>query len=250
MAEIRIGTSGWTYPEWRGGFYPSTLRRGKELEHLSARLNSVEVNGTFYGLRGPHVFRSWRDRTPDDFVLAVKGPKVVTHTLRLRDPGEALAAFLASGVGELGDKLGPLLWQLPPTLAFDRDTVAAFLDLLPPVRHAVEARHPSFGDDRYFDLLRERGVASVVADSAGRFPLFTELTADFAYARLHGPETLYTGDYPPETLRKWAAAIHTWSADLDVYVYLDNTMSGHAPTNAVELSRLVKGEPDAAPDPG
>jgi uncharacterized protein YecE (DUF72 family) len=239
VGDIRIGTSGWTYPEWRDAFYPKGLPQRRELEHLAARVNSVEVNGTFYALRRPADYRSWAARTPDDFVLAVKGPKLITHTKRLRDVGDDLAEFFASGVHELGAKLGPVLWQLPPSLPFDHDRVAAFLDLLPPLRHAVEVRHPSFLRPEFFDLLRSHNAAAVIADAAGRFPVVDELTADFVYVRLHGATELYASDYGPAELDHWAAEVRTWARDRDVFVYFDNTMGGAAPYNAISLADRV-----------
>ncbi|HEX6344751.1 DUF72 domain-containing protein [Umezawaea sp.] len=240
MGDIRIGTSGWTYPEWRGAFYPRGLARGRELEHLAERVNSLELNSTFYGPRQPKHYRSWAARTPDDFVLAVKGPKTVTHDKRLRDVGDDLTAFFASGVHELGAKLGPVLWQLPPWLPFKPERVTAFLDALPrDVRHAVEVRHPSFADPEFLGLLRERGVAVVLADSAGRFPVLDELTADFAYLRLHGAGELYVSAYGPAELDRWAGEVRELAEDRDVFVYFDNTLSGAAPYNAMALADRV-----------
>lgn len=240
VGDIRIGTSGWTYPEWRDAFYPKGLSRDRELEHLAERVNSLELNSTFYGLRQPKNYRSWADRTPDDFVLAVKGPKLITHDKRLRDVDQDLAEFHASGLDELGAKLGPVLWQLPPYLPFNPDRVTAFLDALPTdVRHAVEVRHPSFDSPAFLDLLRDRGIAVVLADSAGRFPVLDGLTADFAYLRLHGSSELYVSDYSPAELDAWATVVRTLAEDRDVYVYFDNTMGGAAPYNAISLADRV-----------
>jgi uncharacterized protein YecE (DUF72 family) len=240
VGDIRIGTSGWTYPEWRGAFYPKGLAQRQELEHLAARVNSLELNSTFYGLRQPSNYRSWAARTPTDFVLSVKAPKLITHDKRLRDVDDDLAEFFASGVHELGAKLGPVLWQLPPFLPFKPDRVTTFLDALPDdVRHAVEVRHPTFDSPDFLDLLRDRGIAAVVADSAGRFPILDEPTADFVYVRLHGAEELYVSDYGPGELDAWAARVGTWAEDRDVFVYFDNTMGGAAPYNAMSLAERV-----------
>jgi len=238
MRQIRIGTSGWVYPEWRGAFYPKGLPQRLELAHLAGQVNSVEINGSFYSLRSPANYRSWADRTPDDFVLAVKGPKLVTHTRRLHDVEDALTAFFESGVRELGPKLGPVLWQFPPSLHFDADSLAAFLELLPtrPIRHAIEARHRSFHDPAFLELLRAHDIAVVIADSAGRFPMIEQVTTDFVYVRLHGDEELYASDYSPEALEQWAGKIRGWATDRDVYVYFDNTMRGAAPHNAIALA--------------
>lgn len=199
MAATRVGTSGWRYPPWRGTFYPRGLAQRRELEHLSRQLNSIEINGSFYSLQRPESYRAWAAETPDDFLFAVKGGRFITHLKQLRDVEAPLANFLASGVLALGPKLGPLLWQLPPRLRFDPRRIEKFLALLPrttgaaaelatqhderldgrahtetdadrPLRHALEARHPSFCTPAFVELLRDRDVALVVADTAGTWP--------------------------------------------------------------------------------
>jgi uncharacterized protein YecE (DUF72 family) len=265
---VRIGTSGWAYPEWRGAYYPAGLVHRRELEYLAGRMSTVELNGSFYSLQRPSSYRAWYDRTPDSFVFAVKGHRYVTHLRRLRDPHETVANFLASGVLELADKLGPVLWQFPERLAFDPALVADFLTTLPadqataadlvaqhatrrpdddgprrpvtarPLRHAVEVRHPSFADTRFADLLRAHGVALVSADTAGTWPFFDEVTADFTYVRLHGATELYASAYDPTELADWAARIRAWSRAGDVYVYFDNTAQAAAPRDAEHLAGL------------
>lgn len=262
---VRIGISGWTYAPWRGDFYPRGLRQKDELSYAAARLTSIEVNGTFYALQRPASFRAWRDATPDDFVLAIKGGRFVTHLKRLVDVDTPLANFFASGLLALGPKLGPVLWQLPPNLPFDADVVDAFLARLPrstgqasrlarrhdervtgravltpdadrPLRHALEVRHESFKDPAFLDLARRHEVAVVVADAAGRFPEIDEVTSDFVYVRLHGHEELYSSGYSARALDEWAARIRDWAArDLDVYVYFDNDMKVRAPYDAMAL---------------
>jgi uncharacterized protein YecE (DUF72 family) len=241
MGEIRIGTSGWVYPEWRGGFYPKGLPQKEELAFLSRQVRSIEINGSFYSLRTPANYRSWSERTPDDFVFAVKGPKLVTHTKRLRDVGSALDAFFESGVRELGPKLGPILWQFPASLRFDPDVLEKFLGLLParPMRHAIEVRHPSFRDPAWFELLRAHDVAVVIADSAGAYPHLEDMTTDFVYVRLHGDDELYMSDYSDAALDRWAEKVLGWSSSHDVFVYFDNTMRGAAPVNAMALSERL-----------
>jgi len=264
---VRIGTSGWNYPEWRGGFYPDGLVHRDELRYLASQLNSVELNGSFYSLQRPSSYRSWFVQTPDDFVFAVKGSRYLTHLRRLTGFADGLANFFASGPLALGAKLGPLLWQFPANLAFDADKLAGFLTALPatttaaaalaarhtdklsgdrlhletdadrPVRHAIEPRHPSFGHPEALAVLREFGVALVDADTAGAFPRFQELTADFAYVRLHGGTELYHSDYPEAELAGWADRIRSWNRD--TYVYFDNTDAGRAPFNALTLAERL-----------
>jgi uncharacterized protein YecE (DUF72 family) len=268
---IRVGTSGWLYPPWRGPFYPKGLPHRRELEYLTARLNSVEINGSFYSLQRPTSYQAWAAQTPEDFVFAVKGGRFITHMKRLRDVTTPLANFFASGPLALGAKLGPVLWQLPASLPYDPDLLAAFFDLLPrdtvaaanlaarhdhrldgrawtstdadrPVRHALEVRHPGFTDPSFLDLLRANRIGLVVADTAGKFPYLEDVTADFAYLRLHGDEELYASDYSPRALDTWADRIRDLAAATgtgDVYVYFDNDIHAHAPRNAIELAERL-----------
>jgi uncharacterized protein YecE (DUF72 family) len=267
---IRIGTSGWRYPPWRETFYPAGLAQRRELEYISRKVNSVEINGSFYALQYPSSYQSWAAETPDDFVFAVKGARFITHMKKLRDVRTPLANFLGSGVLALGDKLGPLLWQLPPQLGFAADRVEEFLASLPastaaaaelakghderlegrawtsvdadrPLRHAIEVRHRSFAVPEFTELSRAHGIAVVTADTAGRWPLITERTADFRYLRLHGDEELYTSGYSPEALDTWAARIRGWSDEGDdVYVYFDNDVKVHAPYDAMALADRLR----------
>lgn len=266
---VRIGTSGWVYPPWRGEFYPPGLAHRRELEYLSGRLNSVELNGSFYALQRPSSYQTWRDQTPDGFVFAVKGSRFITHLKRLRDTEVPLANFLASGVLALGEKLGPILWQLPPNLPYDPEVLAGFLAGLPrtttdaatlatghdervdgravtaaethaPLRHALEVRHPSFTDPGLPDLLRAHDVALVIADAAADWPHLDHVTSDFVYARLHGSTELYASGYTDEALDAWAVRIRAWTADgLDVHVYFDNDAKVRAPADAISLTRRL-----------
>jgi uncharacterized protein YecE (DUF72 family) len=265
--EVRIGISGWRYPLWRGSFYPKGLPQREELHYAAARLNTIEINGSFYSLQRPHLYRTWYEQTPDSFLFSVKGSRYITHMRRLRDPA-ALANFFASGVLALREKLGPVLWQLPPTLQFDAGTLRAFLSGLPqttveaaylarhhdqrladralthtdserPLRYAVEARHPSYETPMFLELLREHDVAVVLADSAGRWPVIRVATATFRYVRLHGAEELYTSGYDAESLDAWAERIRGW-APADVYVYFDNDVKAYAPRDAVALANLLR----------
>ncbi|MEQ7414377.1 DUF72 domain-containing protein [Xanthomonas campestris pv. campestris] len=239
---IRIGISGWRYARWRGTFYPTGLAQRRELAYAGRCFPSVEINGSFYSLQRPESYQSWHDETPDDFVFAVKGPRFVTHMKRLRDCEQALANFFASGVLRLGPKLGPILWQLPPSLRFDEAVLDAFLSSLPrdteaaldlarkrdttlmhgrtalridrkrPLRHALEMRHPSFCDPSCMKLLRKHKVGVVVADTAGKFPYLEDVTADFVYLRLHGDAQLYASGYSDHALDRWGARIAAWAA--------------------------------------
>ncbi|HET9984055.1 MAG TPA: DUF72 domain-containing protein [Longimicrobiales bacterium] len=240
-SELRIGISGWTYPAWRGIFYPSGLPHRRELEYASRQLSSIEINGSFYSLQRPSSFARWRDETPERFVFAVKGSRFITHMKKLVGVDTALANFFASGVLRLGPKLGPILWQLPPQLGFDARRVADFLARLPrttveaaelarrhdarlkagawteaeadqPIRHAFEVRHESYLVPEFVEMLREHGAALVFADSAGTWPYAEELTADFVYVRLHGSEQLYASGYTDSELQWWADRIRTWRA--------------------------------------
>ncbi len=237
---IRIGISGWTYPPWRGGFYPKGLRQKDELSYAARQFSSIEINGTFYGLQKPDSFMRWRDETPEGFVFAVKAPRYITHDLKLRDVETPLANFIASGVLSLGAKLGPILWQFPPAMRFDAALFRAFLEMLPHspdeaealacrhddhvegrtvltasegmprLRHAVEIRNESFRTPDFIALLRDHDVALVCADSV-EWPLLTDLTSDFVYCRLHGSQELYISGYDDKALDQWAGRVRIWA---------------------------------------
>lgn len=265
VGRVRIGTSGWRYPEWRGRFYPTGLPQRCELAYLAQRVNSVEINGSFYSLQRPEWYRAWSVETPDDFVFAVKGSRFITHLRQLREVRTPMANFFASGVLALEHKLGPVIWQLPPHMRCDLTRLAEFVALLPsttgqaarlatehddrlagrsvtttgldrPLRHAIEPRHESFRDPAFRALLADARVALVISDAAGAWPVFDDVTTDLAYVRLHGSDELYTSRYTPSALDGWAARIREWHASgLDVYVYFDNDAEGHAPFDAVAL---------------
>lgn len=240
MSKIRIGISGWRYAPWRKQFYPEGLTQSKELAFASRAVSSIEINGSFYALQTPQRYAQWRDDTPDGFVFSVKAPRYITHVRRLKDIEEPLANFFASGPLQLGDKLGPILWQFPPSLKFDPQRFTDFLQRLPhdraaaaqcarhcaarlhkdgafdslgngPLRHAVEIRHDSFRDPAFVELLRQHRVALVVADTAGKWPYLEDLTADFLYLRLHGDAELYASGYTDSALQRWAQRIRTWT---------------------------------------
>lgn len=236
---IRIGISGWRYAPWRGKFYPQGLRQADELAYASGKFSTIEINGTFYSLQRPEFFARWRDTTPPGFLFAVKGPRFITHIKRLKDADAPLANFFASGVLALNDKLGPILWQLPPSFTFDPARLSTFFDRLPrttheaarlaahhdaqvdgrthltadierPLRHALEIRHDSFRDPAFIRLLREHRIGLVVADTVA-WPRLMDATADFVYVRLHGSQKLYTSGYGPKALAQWAGRIRDWS---------------------------------------
>jgi uncharacterized protein YecE (DUF72 family) len=267
---VWIGISGYDYKGWRGVFYPEDLAARRWLEFASRRFNSIELNGTFYSLKSPAVFRRWAAEVPDrDFVFAVKGGRFITHNLKLRRSEAALGNFFASGVLALGRRTGPFLWQLPGTYRFEAARLEDFLQFLPrdsadgervaeghdgrlrrgvlleaaePVtyRHAFEVRHPTYFADEFYELLRRHGVALVLADTAGRWPYAEELTADFVYIRLHGSQELYVSGYADDELDSWAERIERWSAGgRDVYVYFDNDAKVHAPFDAMRLAERV-----------
>lgn len=241
--EVRIGISGWRYAGWRGVFYPAKLPQRRELEFAATKFPSVEINGTFYSLQKPQYFRDWSAATPDGFVFAIKGSRFITHMLKLRNAHGALANFFASGLLELGAKFGPLLWQFPPQLRFDRERFAEFFDLLPrthgaaaslarlhdprldgraatevaagtlaetPIRHSIEIRDESFATPEFIELLREHDIALVVADTVA-WPLLFDVTADFVYCRLHGSEQLYVSGYESDALELWADRVAAWA---------------------------------------
>jgi uncharacterized protein YecE (DUF72 family) len=284
----RIGISGWRYEPWRGIFYPSDLAQRLELNYASRAFPTIEINGSFYSLQTPASYAAWRDDTPDDFVFSVKGPRYITHILRLKNIVRPMANFFASGIFELGPKLGPILWQFPPFFRYDAQRFGEFLDLLPrdtgaalrlarrrdarmhgrsrlridesrPLRHAVEIRHTSFATAQFIEQLRSHSVALVVADTAGKWPLLEDVTADFLYLRLHGDKQLYASGYTDSALDRWADRIRRWSAGeeprdarraseagppvrrtRDVYCYFDNDIKVRAPFDADRLRQKLK----------
>ncbi|AEK61202.1 DUF72 domain-containing protein [Collimonas fungivorans] len=240
MGKIYIGISGWRYAPWRGVFYPDGLRQADELAFASRALPSIELNGSFYALQRPESYSAWYQATPPGFVFSHKGNRFITHIQRLRDIEGPLANVFASGVFNLREKLGPFLWQLPPSFRYDAELVEHFLSLLPhdteqglalarrreprmhghsalaidkkrKLRHAMEIRHDSFIDESFIALLRKYRVALVVADAAGKWPYREDVTADFMYLRLHGEKELYSGGYTEEAIERWAERIRAWS---------------------------------------
>jgi uncharacterized protein YecE (DUF72 family) len=271
MATTRIGISGWRYDPWRGTFYPKDLPQRAELEYASTHLPVIEINGSFYSLQRPESYASWYADTPADFMFTVKGPRYITHIRRLRDVATPVANFLASGLFNLKEKLGPILWQFAPNFKFDPERFEAFLELLPhdtreaaavarkhddwmaervqlkvdaerPMRHAVEIRNESFLTTAFVDMLRKYDVALVIAETARKWPMTQDITADFVYMRLHGDKELYKSGYSDKSLDRWAKRISAWqkgsepadaekispkkpptTSQRDVFCFFDNT---------------------------
>jgi uncharacterized protein YecE (DUF72 family) len=236
-----VGTSGWSYKHWRGPFYPSGMSKGgDQLRFYAERFDTVEVNGTFYRLIEADTFRKWREATPPGFVFACKGSRYLTHMKRLKDPGQGVGRFFER-VEALEDKLGPIVFQLPGRFKPDRERLVTFLDALPARhRYAFEFRDPRWFEPETLETLRQRGVALCLYEFAGQeAPL--EVTADFVYIRLHGPDGPYQGSYSDAALRTWAKRITTWAKKgPDVYCYFDNDDRGYAPQNALRLMALIK----------
>jgi uncharacterized protein YecE (DUF72 family) len=283
---VRVGISGWRYAPWRGEFYPAKLPQKDELRHASSIFRSIEINGTFYSLQRPESFARWASDTPDDFVFTVKGPRFITHIRRLKDVKAPLANFLASGLLRLGPKLGPILWQFPPSFKFDAARMEQFLKSLPhttkaaaalarrhdkwmsgrssmkpdqdrALRHALEIRNASFVNPDFIAMLRQYDAALVCADTF-EWPRLMDVTSDFIYCRLHGPEALYASGYDDKALDEWAARVTAWArgdepADAerainqpgaklparDVFVFFDNDVKIRAPFDAQRLMARV-----------
>ena len=239
---IRIGIGGWVFPPWRGTFYPAGLRQAEELGYASRHVTAIEINGTFYRTQTPASFKKWHDETPDGFVFSLKGPRYVTQRGGdLAESGPGIERFLGSGLTELGDKLGPILWQFAPFKQFVAGDFAAFLKLLPhaiagrPIRHVVEVRHPSFRTPDFFELLREHRVAVARVDDA-KHPAFHELTSDFSYLRLRQCTADEPTGYPQAALDDWAERARGWAAEgRDVFLYFINGAKVRAPAAAQAL---------------
>src|SRR6266850_756070 len=213
---IRVGIGGWNFPPWRGVFYPKGLPQAKELAYAGEHLTSIEINSTYYGSQKPESFRKWASAVPDGFVFSVKASRFCTNRRVLREAGDSIQRFIGSGVLELGDRLGPLLWQFAPTKKFDEADFGGFLELLPEkadgrsLRHVVEVRHDSFRDPAFIALLRKFEVAMVYAEHA-TYPGIPDVTADFVYARLQkGKDDIPTA-YPPAALDAWAGRARSWA---------------------------------------
>jgi uncharacterized protein YecE (DUF72 family) len=264
MGGIRVGIGGWSYEPWRETFYPAAVAKKDELEYASRQVTAIEINSTFYRLQKPDVFARWRDSTPETFLFSVKAPRFVAQRRTLAAAGPNVEKFLASGVLELGPRLGPILWQLAPTQTFDAQDVAAFLRLLPSeagarkLRHVLEVRHASFAHADFVAVAREHGCAIAFTDDPS-YPSIADATADFIYARLRcSVSDLETG-YADAALTEWAQRAGTWAAgrepdDLprvhgkaaparprDVFIYFINGAKERAPAAATALLQKIGG---------
>lgn len=239
---IRTGIGGWTFEPWRGGnFYPEGLPHSRELAWASRQLPAIEINGTFYGAQKPATFARWRDETPDGFMFSLKASRYCTQGRVLAEAGKSVARFIGSGITELGDKLGPVLWQFKPTRVFDAADFGAFLALLPErqdgiaLKHALEVRHASFQDPAFVALAKKHGCAIVFTDS-DQFPSIDEETADFRYARLLMAAPDQPTGYDAAALDHWADTARTWGAgQRDVFMYFINGAKERAPAAAGAL---------------
>ena len=238
---IRAGIGGWTFEPWRGVFYPPGLAHAKELSFASRAVTAIEVNGTYYSSFKPPTFAKWRDETPEGFVFTVKASRFCTNRKELAGAGESMTRFLGQGLSELGDKLGPILWQFMATKKFDAEDFGAFLSLLPkeldgrPLRHALEVRHESFVCPAFVEMARLAGAAIVVADGEGR-PMIDEPTADFTYARLMDARDEVETGYDAIALDAWAERARSWAkGGCDVYAFMINGAKVRAPAAAQAL---------------
>jgi uncharacterized protein YecE (DUF72 family) len=260
---IRVGIGGWNYEPWRKTFYPADIAQSRELEYASRQVTSIEINGTFYRLQKPEVFAKWHDATPESFVFSIKAPRFIVQRKDLASAGPAMERFLASGINELKSKLGPILWQLAETKAFDPAEMDSFLSLLPatrgalPLRHALEVRHASFLNREFLDIARRHGVAVVYEDDATH-PGFADLTSTFVYARLRRSAASCATGYSLASLQQWARRAQTWArgkepTDLprvaairrtaaqprEVFVYFINGAKQRAPAAARKLMSML-----------
>jgi uncharacterized protein YecE (DUF72 family) len=267
---IRVGIGGWTFEPWRKTFYPKGLPQKRELEYASRQLTAIEVNGTYYSTQKPSSFAKWRDETPEDFLFSVKASRFATNRKVLAEAGESIERFVGSGLSELRHKLGPLLWQFMPTKKFDPEDFGKFLGLLPrelegrPLRHVLDVRHESFMTEAFLALARKHRCATVFADSDD-YPSFSDVTADFVYARLMRTQSKIKTGYAPEDLDAWAKRAKAWASgkepaglprvgkpmkvgmraakSLDVFVFMISGAKERAPAAAMGLiERLGSGK--------
>jgi len=243
--QIRIGIGGWTYPPWRGTFYPDKLPHSKELEYASRQFRALEINATFYGRQKPKSWESWEKVAPDGFQFAIKGSRFCVTRSRLCEGAEGIGNFFAQGFAALGPKLGPILWQFAPRRKFDADDIGGFIDLLPEkvdgiaLRHAIEPRHESFRDEKFFEICRNRNIAVVFEDS-DEYPLIEADTADFTYARLQRMSEDVPSGYDDAALDGFATKARQWSGGgRDAYIFMINGAKVRAPAAALALQQRL-----------
>lgn len=265
-SRIRVGIGGWNFAPWRNNFYPSGLVQRRELEYASRHLRAIEINGTFYGAQKPATYAKWAAETPDGFVFSLKAPRYITEGKRLADTARGIDGFVLGGLAEFGDRLGPVLWQLPPSRSFDADDLAAFLDLLPrelnghAMRHVLEVRHKSFLDERYVALARQHRIPTVFTDSP-QYPSLADLTGDFAYARLMRSESHIDTGYAANDLETWTGRARLWAeggdpselphvaapqpaqGPRDVFIYFISSAKERNPAAAMALQQRVDALP-------
>lgn len=241
MSQLFIGTSGWNYPHWKDDFYAG-VKRSEWLRHYSTQFNAVEANATFYRLQSPDTLQRWHDETPQDFRFTIKGHRYVTHNKKLTDPAEPVEVERGNA-RPLGHKLSAVLWQLPASLRRNSGRLRGFCESLRQwdgVRHAIEFRNKSWFDEETADCLREFGIANCQSDSAD-WPMWTAVTTDLVYLRLHGHTRTYASAYRADALDSWAASIRKWRRDgRSVHVYFDNDAEGAAPRDALKLRKLLE----------
>lgn len=261
---IKIGIGGWNFPPWRDNFYPKGLPQRRELEYASRHLATLEINSTFYRAQTPKVYAKWRDETPPGFVFSLKAPRQVAEMRKLAGAGAQVRGFLFGGLAEFGDKLGPVVWQFPPSRKFEHDDFAAFLDLLPhelngrPLRHALEVRNETFLCEAFLELAHARDAACVFTDSPG-YPNFADLTGDFVYARLMRSRESESDGYPAQELDAWAERARAWcegsapddlprvsdkpkaaSSPRDVFIHFISAAKARNPAAAMALQGRIK----------
>lgn len=263
QGKIYCGVCGWTFPPWRGVFYPKGLTHAKELSYAASRLTSIEVNGTFYGTQKPAVFRKWASEVPEGFVFSLKGVRYVTNRRVLAEAGDSVKRFLESGITELGTRLGPLLWQFQPAKKFDEADFGKFLELLPStfdgkkLRHVVEVRNDSFKTPAFIRLLKTFNTAVVFSEHA-IYPAIADITSDFVYARLQKGKDNIKAGYPPKDIAAWAKRAELWAggkepanlprvekqkskaAPRDVFLYFIHEGKIRAPAAAMALIKALK----------
>ena len=243
--QIRIGIGGWTFPPWRGPFYPDKLAQARELEYAASRFRTLEINATFYGRQSPKSWEKWAGTVPDGFQFAIKGSRFCVSRAKLGDGSEGIGNFFDQGMTALGPKLGPILWMFASRRAFDTDDIAAFIDLLPeqlngqPLRHVIEPHHESFRDQRFFDLCKARNIAIVFGD-ADEVPCIDEPTADFTYARLKRMQEDVPNGYDDGALAGFADRARGWAGSgRDSYIFMINGAKVRAPAAALALAERL-----------